>query len=575
MVKNRYPIPLIADLFDQLGRARYFTKLDLRSGYYQVRIAEGTSRNHVCDQVRLIRILSDAFGLTNAPATFCTLMSKIFHPYLDKFVVVYLDDIVIYSNTLKEHVEHLRKQSESHPGMGSTNQGTSTQIFLGLVNYYRRFIKGYLARAAPLVDLLKKNKAWEWDERCQQAFEDLKKSQAKRHGEALHGARKGDDHHRPLFAHLEALSSGSHFIVKTDNVATSYFQTQKKLSPKQARWQDFLAEFDYTLEYKPGSANHERLSGFGEDGLLYTKGRRLYVPKWGNIRRNLIKECHDTKWAGHPGNDAQGTTRTRWSNDSLEVCWSHYLIAERPWDNVTMDFIIRLPKSEDRGSIIVVVDKFSKYATFIAAPTDCTAEEMARLFIKHLFKLMGLELHFSTSFHPQTDGPTERMNALLELYLRHFVSANQKDWAKLLDIAQFSYNLQRSEATNKSPVELATGQQPLTPHTLMIGYMGRSPAAFKFAKGWHKQAEIARSYLDKATKKMKKWADKKRRHTESHRPCAAHATVRAPHVPPSVRHACVRAPHTQGPVSPPMQDASHRTRKDACHRACQDAFHHT
>ncbi|RVW98231.1 Transposon Tf2-12 polyprotein [Vitis vinifera] len=209
-------------------------------------------------------------------------------------------------------------------------------------------------------------------------------------------------------------------------------------------------------------------------------------------------------------------------------------------DSVTMDFIIELPKSEDSGSIIVVVDRFSKYATFIAAPTDCTAEETARLFLKHvvkywgllkfiisdrdprftgkfwteLFKLMGSELHFSTSFHPQTDGKTERVNALLELYLRHFVSANQKDWPKLLDIAQFSYNLQRSEATNKSPFELATGQQSLTPHTLTIGYTGRSPATFKFAKGWHEQADIARSYLDKAAKKMKKWADKKRRHTE-------------------------------------------------------------
>ncbi|RVW49488.1 Transposon Tf2-12 polyprotein [Vitis vinifera] len=168
----------------------------------------------------------------------------------------------------------------------------------------------------------------------------------------------------------------------------------------------------------------------------------------------------------------------------------------------------RATKSEDNGSIIVVVDRFSKYATFIAAPTDCTAEETARLFLKHvvkywglpkfiisdrdprftgkfwteLFKLMGSELHFSTSFHPQTDGQTERVNALLELYLRHFVSANQRDWAKLLDIAQFSYNLQRT--------------------------------AFKFAKGWHEQADIARSYLDKAAKKMKKWADKKRRHTE-------------------------------------------------------------
>ena len=129
-----------------------------------------------------------------------------------------------------------------------------------------------------------------------------------------------------------------------------------------------------------------------------------------------------------------------------------------------MDFIIGLPKSEDNNSIIVVVDRFSKYATFIVAPTDCTTEETTRLFLKHvvkywglpkyiisdrdprftrkfwteLFKLMGLELHFSTSFHPQADGQTERVNALLELYLRHFVSANQKDWAKLLDRARSS-----------------------------------------------------------------------------------------------------------------------------------------
>ena len=64
----------------------------------------------------------------------------------------------------------------------------------------------------------------------------------------------------------------------------------------------------------------------------------------------------------------------------------------------------------------------------------------------------------------------------------------------MLDIAQFSYNLQRSEATNKSSFELAIGQQPLTPHTLTIGYTGRNPATFKFVKEWHEQADIAHSY---------------------------------------------------------------------------------
>nr|CAD1844098.1 unnamed protein product [Ananas comosus var. bracteatus] len=108
-VKNKYPIPLIADLFDQLGGAKYFTKLDLRSWYYQVRIAEGDKEKTICvTRYGAYEFLVMLFGLTNAPATFCTLMNKPFHPYLDRFVVVYLDDIVVYSNTLQEHIEHLR-----------------------------------------------------------------------------------------------------------------------------------------------------------------------------------------------------------------------------------------------------------------------------------------------------------------------------------------------------------------------------------------------------------------------------------------------------------------------------------
>ena len=172
--------------------------------------------------------------------------------------------------------------------------------FLGLVNYYWRFIKGYSARATLLTDLLKKNNAWEWDKRCQQALKDLKKVVTKnpvfalsdhtkvfevhtdasdfaiggvimqdRHSIAFESHKLNDTERRYTVQEKEMVAIihylhtwrhyllGSHFIVKTDNVATSYFQTQKKLSPKQARWQDFLAEFDYTLEYKPGSANHE------------------------------------------------------------------------------------------------------------------------------------------------------------------------------------------------------------------------------------------------------------------------------------------------------------------------------
>ena len=97
-------------MFDQLGKARYFTKLDLRSGYYQVRIAEGDEAKTTCvTRYGSYEFLVMPFGLTNAPATFCTLMNKLFHSFLDKFVVVYLDDIVVYSHTLEEHVSHLKQ----------------------------------------------------------------------------------------------------------------------------------------------------------------------------------------------------------------------------------------------------------------------------------------------------------------------------------------------------------------------------------------------------------------------------------------------------------------------------------
>ena len=248
------------------------------------------------------------------------------------------------------------------------------------------------------------------------------------------------------------------------------------------------------------------------------------MPKMENIRKNLVKECHDTKQVGHLGQQCMRTlleSAYYWPQiqDEVEAYVRTYLmcqqdkveqqqpkglleplpIAEHPWESISVDFFIGLPYSEGYDLIIVVVDRFSKYATFIVTPTNYTAEQTTRPFLKHvvkywgllkyinsdcdlcftgkfwtnLFKLMGLELHFSTSFHPQTDGQTKRTNVLLELYLRCFVSTNQKNQAKLLNMAQFSYNLQRSEVTNKSQFELASGQQPLTPHTLAMGYTGR------------------------------------------------------------------------------------------------------
>ena len=94
-------------------------------------------------------------------------------------------------------------------------------------------------------------------------------------------------------------------------------------------------------------------------------------------------------------------------------------------------------------------------------------------FWSKLFNLLRSQLNISSSYHPQTDGQTERFNSMLEEYLRHFVNANQKNW-HLLDVAQFCFDAQKSSSTNKSPFEIVIGQQPLLPHT-MDDYSGKNP----------------------------------------------------------------------------------------------------
>ncbi|XP_015946584.1 uncharacterized protein LOC107471601 [Arachis duranensis] len=363
------------------------------------------------------------------------------------------------------------------------NKVSELRSFLGLANYYRRFIKGYSAKAAPLTDLLKKNHSWEWSKECQKAFDELKAAiiegsvlalsdyskvfevHADASDYAIGGvlmqeghpiafeSRKLNDTERRYTVQEKEMTAvvhclrtwrhyllGSHFIVKTDNVATSYFQTQKKLSPKQARWQDFLAEFDFDFEYKSGKTNvvADALSRKAELAVIsMVEGDIVHTIKEGLHHDPLAKKLVELAREGE-------TARLFFKN--VVKYWG-------------------LPKS-------IISDRDPRFT--------------GRLWTE-LFKLLGSELHFSTSFHPQTDGQTERVNALLECYLR-------------------------SESTGKSPFEIVTGQQPLTPHSLSSSYSGKSPVAYHMIKSWEEQADVTRSYLDKAAKRMKKWADKKRRH---------------------------------------------------------------
>ena len=108
-IRKQYPLPLIDELFDQLHGSRVYSKIDLRSGYHQLRVQENdVSKTAFRMRYEHYEFLVMPFRLTNAPAAFMDLMNRVFSPYLGKFVIVFIDDILVYSGSLKEHGEHLR-----------------------------------------------------------------------------------------------------------------------------------------------------------------------------------------------------------------------------------------------------------------------------------------------------------------------------------------------------------------------------------------------------------------------------------------------------------------------------------
>nr|GFA37364.1 putative reverse transcriptase domain-containing protein [Tanacetum cinerariifolium] len=174
-VKNRYPLPRIDDLFDQLQGSSVYSKIDLRSGYHQLRVRDEdipktafrTIYGHYEFQIM-------PFGLTNTPDVFMDLMNRVCKPYLDKFVIVFIDDILIYSRNKEEHVNHLwiilellRKEKlyakfSKFKNWASPTTPTEIRQFLGLAGYYRRFIKDFTKIAKSLTILTQKDKKFVW-----------------------------------------------------------------------------------------------------------------------------------------------------------------------------------------------------------------------------------------------------------------------------------------------------------------------------------------------------------------------------------------------------------------------------
>jgi hypothetical protein len=215
-IKNMYPLPCIDVLFDQLVGAEVFSKIDLRSEYHQIKIrASDIPKMAFSTRYGLYEYLVMSFGLTNAPAYFMYLMNSVFMPDLDKFVVVFIDDILVYSRNEYEHTMHLhivlQRLRDHHLyaklskcdfwlreikllGHTISQEGISVdpekvqevmdwkppttvrqiRSFLGLAGYYRRFIPDFSRIAKPMTELLKKGVKFDWSQKCEDAFHALR-----------------------------------------------------------------------------------------------------------------------------------------------------------------------------------------------------------------------------------------------------------------------------------------------------------------------------------------------------------------------------------------------------------------
>ena len=682
-VRNRYPLPLPEEMFDRLGGAKVFSKIDLKSGYWQIPVREGdVHKTAFKTRWGLYEYLVMPFGVTNAPAQFMNMMNDLLEEFLDRFVLVFLDDILIYSANLDQHKEHLwrvlmklrehqlfAKASKcefvkgSIEFLGQQICGTGVtpteaklkairdwatpqnvhdvRSFLGFTNYYRRFIRSYSDIAGPLTDLTKKGMAWQWGPHQRHAFKAMKDAYCRApilifpdpkleytiftdasgtgaggallqdQGEGLRPIaflsrrlkpteQKYSAYERELAAMAYCLQSWRHYVegcpggvvILTDHQTLNRIMDQPVLTRVQNRWMrlGLFQSIHPVIKYHPGKANiiadalsrsqrikvesydesetHEQDMGtlfaltkfstemgqeeshrwiqayeadphFREvlqrlkqgksegqytltsDGLIGIQKQglqKIMVPK--SLRQYILKECHDVPSVGHVGmrrtlnlvdrqfhwnglrSDVISYVRTcptcqemKSDNRAKAGLLQPLEIPDRKWAQVTTDLVTDLPESSGYTAIAVFVDRFTKMVHFAPCTKEVTAQEYARLFVDHvfrlhglpeviisdrdprftskfwrsLFELLGTDLRFSTAFHPQTDGQSERTIQTLENFLRPYVERNPSGWSKQLPLAEFATNNAVNMATGYSPFFLNVGCHPLVPMVVLQG----------------------------------------------------------------------------------------------------------
>ncbi|GJW11398.1 putative reverse transcriptase domain-containing protein [Tanacetum coccineum] len=442
-VKNRYPLLRIDDLFDQLQGSRVYSKIDLRSSYHQLIVREEdipkttfrTRYGHYEFQVM-------PFDLTNTPAVFMDLINRVCKPYLDRFVIVFIDDILVYSKSRKEHEGHLKlilrllkkeelyakfskckfwlskvqfighvidsegihvdpTKIESIKDWASPKTPTEIRQFLGLAGYYRRFIEGFSKIARPLTKLTQKNVKFDWGEKAEAASENF-------------------------MVYCDASHKGLGAVLMQ--------KEKKELNMRQRRWLELLGDYDCEIRYHPGKANvvadaqsrNERSKPLRVWALVMTIGLNLpkqilsaqsearkeenfinedlhgminklepradgtlclnnqsWIPCFGDLRALIMHESHKSKYSIHPGSDKMYQDQKKREGERGEM---RSRGGERVWwPNMKAEIATYVSKCLTCAKV-----KFYEVCSFLAMQEDDTLEKLTRQYLKEVVSRHGV-----------------------------------------------------------------------------------------------------------------------------------------------------------------------------------------
>ncbi|KAJ1588629.1 hypothetical protein NDA11_002950 [Ustilago hordei] len=559
-VKNRAPLPLIEEQLFLLRKARIYTKLDLRAAYNLIRIAKGDEwKTAFGTQLGLYEYLVMPFGLANAPAHFQSFINDIFRDIIGVYVVVYLDDFLIFSDTEEVHVKHVTEiltrlrsnrlfaklsKCEFHTqtveflgyiikptGIEMDPEKVRTvkewpmpesihdiQRFLGFANFYRRFIAHFARIAKPLTALVKpieRFKKLELPEEAQQAFHKLIQAFTSA------GVLQHFDYHLPTRLETDASDFAIAGVLKQEHEGrwhpVAFYS--RKMSSAEKNYE--IHDKELLAVYRPGDKGGEPdaltrrtdMQPAGEEQdhnvrqLLPPRVFKetadhdsLLVAPMISMESIASKGLKDLVKIFQPlDQELQEIHRKKpfevkddlWYSGGRLVIPKPLATPDRPWGSISLDFIEGLPPSKKYDSktydsILVIVDRLTKFAILAPTHKTVTAKQTAVLLYGHMVRLfgypdhmvsdrgrqfisgawkafaeqMGVKHSLSTAYHPQTDGQTERVNQVIEQYLRMYCNYEQNDWANLLDTAAFVYNNTVHNSIGVSPFFACYGWNP-------------------------------------------------------------------------------------------------------------------